>query len=85
MKLQFIEDWKLWWRRWSVQFAAIAALLLSAVAANPGPVLDLIQATPAPFRWMVPLLTFAVSFGVPTTLLLLRQPKLEQHKETTRG
>jgi hypothetical protein len=75
---RLIEDARHWWKMWSVQLAAVFATLLAALAANPAPVLQFLNSLPEEYKPLVPLLTLIVTFGAPTLLRLIQQPKLEK-------
>lgn len=73
----FIDDCKRWYRMWSVQLAALVAAAAAYAAENPQPILDALNSIPPQWQWIKPVLVFAVTFGVPTAVRMMRQPKLE--------
>lgn len=72
MKIEFVDDARRLYKRWSIQFSVFAAALLAYAAANPQPVLDLLNQLPE--GWPRSLAVFVVSFGIPATLSSLKQP-----------
>lgn len=73
--MKLINEWRQWWRMWSVQFAAIAALIVGWIIANPNEVKNLVDQVPDSWR---PVLVAGVSFltfAGPTLLRLLDQAK----------
>ena len=73
-----VKNWRSWWRMWSVQAAGLFATVMAAIAANPAPVVQFFNALPAEYKPFVPVLTFVVTFVVPTLLRLMDQPKLKK-------
>lgn len=82
VKARLIDDARLWWKMWSVRAAGIFAAVLTAMAANPAPVLQYLNSLPDSFKPFVPVLTLVVTFGVPTLLRLWRQPKIAAQGKT---
>lgn len=76
--IPLIENARNWWRMWSIRAAAIFAAVLTAIAANPAPILQYLGTLPDAVKPFVPVLTLIVTFGVPTLLRLWKQPGGEQ-------
>lgn len=74
MKNHLIDDARYWWRMWSVRAAGVFAVVLSAIVANPAPLLQFFATLPEPYKSLVPVFTLIVTFGVPTLLRLWKQP-----------
>lgn len=72
MKIEFVDDVRRLYKRWSIQFSVLAAGLLAYAASNPQPVLDLLNQLPE--GWVRSFAVFVVSFGIPATLSALKQP-----------
>ena len=81
MRLEFIDDCRKIYKRWSVQFSILAGSLLATMVSERQAVLDFINSLPDGFKPFIPLLTFVVSVGVPTLLLALKQPNLTKPPE----
>lgn len=89
MKLEFIDDCKVLYKRWSVQFAVLAGLLLTTAVSERATVVAFINSLPEPYQSFAPFLTLIFTIGAPVLLLALKQPKLvaakaaaEETKET---
>jgi len=78
MKVQFVDDCRGWWKRWSVQLAFAMATLTGLVLQNQSLVLSLLAYLPekGPSRVLAVLGIAALVFAIPTITVLLKQPKL---------
>lgn len=74
--MKLIQEARHFWRMWSVQLAAVFATVLAAIAANPAPVLQYLNALPEAYKPYIPVLTLVVTFVVPTLVRLLHQPSI---------
>lgn len=81
MKIEFIADCRKVYKRWSVQFSVLAGSLLATMVSERQSVVDFINALPDGFKPFIPALTFLVSFGVPTLLVVIKQSKLSKPSE----
>lgn len=72
-----VEDWRNWWKRWSVKLAAAIGVLSTLLVANQSFALSLLNALPAGgfARILVAVCVGIVVFVVPTLAVLLRQDK----------
>lgn len=78
--IKFIDDCKRWYRMWSVQFAALAAAALAYAVSNPQPILELLNSIPEEWAWIEPVAVFAVTFGLPVFLRMVKQSTFEKDK-----
>ena len=78
MKLKFIEGARHWWRMWSIQLAMVFAAFAAWLTTTPSFLQQLIALIPPDYRWLAPIVTFAVSFAIPTISRLVIQPKLAE-------
>lgn len=77
MKLKLVEDWRNWWRWWSVRLAGLASGAIVWVTASPESSIAVIMALPAPLR-----IAAGVGFGVLFLLSrVLKQEKLDVDAE----
>ena len=74
--VKLVDEWRSAWRMLSVQAAGVFATILTMIVANPGPVLQFINSLPEEYKPFLPVLTFIVTFGVPTLLRLIQQPAM---------
>ena len=85
MKIEFIEDCKAIYKRWSVQFAVFAGAALATMVSERQAVVDFLNSLPPSLQPFVPFLTFLVSVGAPTLLLAIKQPTLSKQSEGEQG
>lgn len=81
--MNLINNWRaIWWRRWSTWLAGLNAVFVGYVFSQPVLVIGLIGFAPA--GWIVPLAIIAAlaAFALPVLVAQIRQPALDQHKET---
>lgn len=78
--VKLIDDWRLWWRRWSTWLAAVAAGIAAAVMASPSLLIGLVGFFPVEWRPFLAGATFAVVFIVPVLVTNLKQQKLEDKR-----
>ncbi len=71
MKPTLVDDARSLYKRWSVQFAVLAALILQELAANPQPAIEFFS-TIEP-EWVRRVIVFALCSGVPILLTALKQ------------
>ena len=71
--MKLIEDCHQWWRFASVRVAALAGLIISYLASDPGLLAYLVGLIPTPLRWLSGFIVFAI----PTIARLMKQPALE--------
>lgn len=71
MKLTLVEDVRALYKRWSVQFAVLAGLILQELAANPQPAIEFVSGIEP--EWVRRLIVFALCSGVPILLSALKQ------------
>ena len=84
MQFKLIEDARLWWRMWSVRLAAAFAALMAWLTTSPEALLQLVRMVPPEYSWAAPILTFIVTFGIPTFVRLVVQPKLAEKSNAIR-
>ena len=73
--MKFVDDWKAIVKRaWSVRLAALFAALSALIIANPYLLLGLIAFVPESLRPLAALVTFAVTFLIPTVVRVIQQP-----------
>lgn len=80
MRIEFIEDCRALYRRWSVQFAIFAGVVLTTAVAERDSVVAFINSLPEPYLSFAPVLTLLFSIGAPILLLAIKQPKLAAEK-----
>lgn len=78
--MKLIEDCPKWWRMWSIQLAALFAAIAAAIMANPSLLLGLIGFVPERLRPFAAVVTFVVTFIIPTLARLLHQPAISGSK-----
>lgn len=78
LRQRLVDDSHLWWRLWSVRFAAIAAAVVGAVTAQPQILLGLLAYVPDGWRPVAAVLAAVISFVIPTVLRLWNQSKAEK-------
>lgn len=76
MKLEFVDQWRLWYRRWSTWLAAAYASVTGVMFAYPNLLVSLIQQFPGQARGFTAGAVAAICFLVPVFLVNVRQPKL---------
>lgn len=83
MKIRLVDHAGLKFKgKLSIRAAAIFALLVGLLTANPILVVGLIGFLPdGPAKWAIGLAVAAVVFAIPVLLSLVRQPKLEAKVE----
>lgn len=79
--MKLIEEARQAWRFWSVRFAAVAAVLVAGVTANPALLLGLIDRLPEGWRAVASVLSGLIAFGVPTLLRIAQQPNLTKGQD----
>lgn len=71
---KLIPEWREAWRWWSVQLAALFAILAGLLTANPGLVLGLVGMLPSGlWRWAIAALIAIIVFVIPTLARLWQQ------------
>lgn len=80
MKFEFIDDAKMLYKRWSVQFAVFAGVVLTTAMAERESVVAFLNSLPEPYQSFAPVLTLIFTIGTPVLLLALKQPKLDAPK-----
>lgn len=75
--LKFVDDWHLWWKRWSTWLAAIFATVVATVTANPSLFVGLLALFPGNARIGLAAILFTACLIVPVLTVHLRQGKLE--------
>lgn len=76
--MRLITGWQNWWRLRSIQLAAIAGMIATAIVASPQLLLGLIAFVPENLRWLAAIVTGFVVFVVPALTRLKVQPKLAE-------
>lgn len=77
--MRLIADWRSKvFKLWSVRAYALFAALGAVLVANQGLLLGLMNFVPDRLKPLAALVTFFVTFGVPTWARLAHQPKLEK-------
>lgn len=79
--MKFVNDARLWWRRWSTWLAAVAAAGAAAITAAPTLLLGLLVYVPAGWRGVLAGAIGALVFIVPVLVTHLKQPKLERLRD----
>lgn len=79
--MQFIDEARHWWRRWSTWLAAVAAAVAAAITAAPTLLLGLMVYVPAGWRGVLAGAIGALVFIVPVLITHLKQPKLERLRD----
>lgn len=78
--MRMIDDWRLWWRRWTTWLAAIAGGIAAAVVASPSLLLGLVGYVPEDWRGPAAAGVGALVFIAPILLNNLKQEKLDAHR-----
>lgn len=74
--MKLIENWRLWWRRWSTWLAALFATVVATVTASPSLFVGLLALFPGNARIGLAAVLFTVCLVVPVLTVHLRQKKL---------
>lgn len=76
--MKLIDDWRECLRRaWSIRLAGLFAAFAAVIMANPALLLGLIGYVPPGWRTPAAILTFVVTFVVPTLARLMAQKPKE--------
>lgn len=79
-----VPEWRAFWKRWSVQFGALAASSIGAILAQPNlmfTVLNYLPADPAQRGLAAAGIALFIWFA-PTILVLIKQANLETPEKT---
>jgi type VI protein secretion system component VasK len=79
--MKFVNDARLWWRRWSTWLAAFAGAVAAAMVAAPGLLVGLVGFFPGEWRPFLAGAVFVLVFIVPVLVTHLKQPKLEKLRD----
>lgn len=88
-KIELVEHWRFWWKRWSSWLAILNGMLVGHVFSQPILVIGLIGFSPGEYQ--VPLAIGAgfLAFLLPVIVANIRQPKLaatvKAERETKQG
>jgi hypothetical protein len=78
MTLQLVDDWRLFWRRWSTWLSAAYAVATPLMLSNAGTLLGLLGYLPEGIKQFVAGALMVTLFAIPVLVVNLRQPKLEE-------
>lgn len=83
MKIQFVDHWVTQLKnRISIKVAAVFAVVVGLLTANPIIVVGLIGFLPdGIWKWVVALGVAIIVFAIPTLVSLIKQPKLQEKLE----
>lgn len=73
MKLQLIDNWRAWYKRWSTWLAAAYATGTVLLLQNSGMVLGLVGFLPDPWRTVAAIATGFILFAVPVLTVHVKQ------------
>lgn len=79
--MKFVNDARLWWRRWSTWLAAFAAAVAAGMVASPSLLVGLVAFVPGEWRPFLAGAVFVLVFIVPVLVTHLKQPKLEEMRD----
>lgn len=74
--MRLIEDCRSWYKLWSIQLAAVAGMIATAIMADPTLILGLVGYIPEQWRGLAAVLTGLVTFVLPSVVRVLQQPSL---------
>jgi len=75
MKLKLIEEWRSWWRMWSMRLAVLASAAVTGVLAYPDILLSTLNALPPEMRAVFPPFMGFVLLGLVSLARLVKQEK----------
>lgn len=79
--MKFVDDARLWWRKWSTWLAAGAGAVAATVTANPSLLLGLIAYVPANARGVAAGAIGVLVFVVPVLLTHIKQERLDAKRK----
>ena len=77
-KWELVDDWRLWWRKWSTLFSGLNAAAWTYVTAHTGLLLGFIPFLPGDWRGFGAGMVFAIAFPIPILVAHVRQRKLRE-------
>ena len=76
LKWELVDDWRLWWRKWSTWLAAGNAALWAQITQSTGQLLGFAFYLPQSIRPVVVIALFLVGWAIPVLVAHIRQCKL---------
>jgi hypothetical protein len=73
---ELIDDWRLWWRKWSTWLAGGNAALWAQLTDSSGKLLGFVGYIPDKYRPYAVLLVFVFTWAIPVLAAHIRQVKL---------
>lgn len=74
--MTLVENWRVWWKKWSTWLAAFNAALWTFITGHSGMLLGFMPFVRPAYRDYALGAVFAITFILPVLIAQIRQPKL---------
>jgi len=71
--MKLVEEWRSWWRLWSVRISAVATIIWAYLLASPDVMLSVLNSLPPELRDVLPPAAPVAIFALVTIARLIKQ------------